>query len=280
MSASSHFVRIHQQEIPFEISSFNFVRDSISNISTKNVKAISIDMHQMGNKAQSIVVDDQEIAIADNPSNLFLGKYNGKWEVTEKTSKKEKGPHRNGGFKDAFRNDMVFVYATQGSKQANEWYYQRALFDSEKFWYRANGNIEIIKDTDFSLQMYPNRNVILYGNSDNNAAWNTLLNKSPLQVSDGKLKVGDKLLEGNQWGAYFIYPRQDSDTACIGVVTSTGVEGMKAAYANHYLVNGTTFPDVMIFSDRVLNDGISGVKCAGFFGNDWSVKNGDFVWRE
>ncbi|MCK5280879.1 MAG: prolyl oligopeptidase family serine peptidase, partial [Cyclobacteriaceae bacterium] len=242
VSASSHFIRILQQEIPFEISSFNFVRDSISNITTKNVLAISVDIHQMGNKAGTIMVDEQEIVIDENSSSLFLGKENGKWEVTEKPSPKEKGPHRNGGFKDAFRNHMVFVYATKGSKQENEWYYQRTLFDAEKFWYRANGNIEIIKDIDFSLQKYPDRNVILYGNSDNNAAWNMLLNKSPLQVSDGKLKVGDKLLEGNQWGAYFIYPRQDSDIASIGVVTSTGVEGMKAAYANHYLVNGTTFP--------------------------------------
>lgn len=280
VSASSHFVSILQQKIPFEISSFNFARDSISNITTKNVRAISIDIHKMGNKAGTIMVDEQEIVIDENSSNLFLGKKNGKWEVTEKPSPKEKGPHRNGGFKDAFRNNMVLVYATKGSKQEKEWYYHRALFDAEKFWYRANGNIEIIKDTDFSLEKYADRNVIIYGNRDNNDAWKVLLNQSPLQVSNGKLMMGDQLLEGSQWGAYFIYPRQDSDVASIGVITATGMEGMKAAYANHYLVNGTTFPDVMIFSDGVLNDGISGVKCAGFFGNDWSVEKGDFIWRE
>ena len=61
--------------------------------------------------------------------------------------------------------------------------------------------------------------------------------------------------------------------------TATGERGMKASYMNHYLVNGTTFPDVLIFDDAVLRNGISEVKCAGFFGNDWSIEKGDFVWK-
>lgn len=55
--------------------------------------------------------------------------------------------------------------------------------------------------------------------------------------------------------------------------------GMKAAYANHYLVNGTTFPDLMLFDETVLVQGTSAVKCAGFFGNDWSIEKGDFEWE-
>ena len=280
VSSSSHFIEILQQETAFEISSFNFIRDSISNITTNNVETISIDMQQMGNKAGTIIIDDQEITIDENTSILFLVNEKDKWKVTENRSHKEKGPHRNGGFKDAFKNNMVFVYATKGSKEEKKWYYNRALFDAEKFWYRANGNIEIIKDTDFSAEKYPDQNVILYGNSNNNAAWKYLLNSCPLQVSDGKLELDDKALIGEEWGAYFIYPRQDSEFASIGVVTATGLKGMKAAFPNHYLVNGTTFPDVLIFSDDVLENGISGVQCSGFFGNDWSVQNGDFAWRE
>ncbi len=78
---------------------------------------------------------------------------------------------------------------------------------------------------------------------------------------------------------YFIVPRNDSDRASVGVVTATGNKGMKAAYANHYLVNGTTFPDVVLFDSELLNQGINAVKQAGFFGNDWSIKNGDFEWK-
>ena len=54
---------------------------------------------------------------------------------------------------------------------------------------------------------------------------------------------------------------------------------MQAAYSNHYLVNGTSFPEVLILDDKVLAEGLDGVTASGFFGNDWAVENGDFVWK-
>src|SRR5690606_10370372 len=113
----------------------------------------------------------------------------------------------------------------------------------------------------------------------NNAAWDKLLKNSPVQVHNNRLTFGDRNLSGSDWGLYFIVPRTDSDTASVGVVTATGPQGMKAAYANHYLVNGTTFPDFTLFSGSVLLQGIDAVKCAGFFGHDWSIENGDFEWK-
>lgn len=279
VSSKSHFIDIQQQEVPFEISSFHFKRDSISTINTANVHTMSIDLKKMGNQSATIKVDKQEIPVGDNSKELILSKDNSEWKIVQKISLSEKGPLRNGGFKDAFRNDMVFVYATKGTKSENEWYYHRALFDAEKFYYRANGNVEVIPDTEFSADKFKDRNVILYGNSDNNAAWKSLLSECPVQVGKGKMVVGSQTLEGAQYGAYFIYPRSDSDIASIGVVTATGDKGMKAAYANHYLVNGTTFPDITIFDSSVVKNGVAGVLCSGFFGNDWSVASGNLVWR-
>jgi hypothetical protein len=37
---------------------------------------------------------------------------------------------------------------------------------------------------------------------------------------------------------------------------------------------------VIIVNSSVIQDRIDGIEGAGFFGNDWSVENGDFVWRE
>lgn len=280
VSSKSHFIEIHQQEIPFEISSFNFKKDSISTITTENVTVLNIDLEEMGNTSAVIKVDDQNIEIDDNNVSLSLSKSNDSWQVSQKPAFDQKGPHRNGGFKDAFRNNMVFVYASKGNKIENEWWYHRALFDAEKFYYRGNGNVELVKDTDFSLEKYPDQNVIIYGNRDNNVAWESLLNSSPLQVENGKISMPDRSFEGDDHGIYFIYPRKDSDMASVGVVTATGEKGMKATFANHYLVNGTTFPDVIIVNSNVINDGLEGIEGAGFFGNDWSVENGDFVWRK
>ncbi|MEQ9288369.1 MAG: alpha/beta hydrolase [Cyclobacteriaceae bacterium] len=281
VSAGSHFVKILQQEKPFEVSTFEFERakEGAHSIKTENAQCLEIDLDKMSVNSDTIVVDEQEILLSDGNGSLYLKKEGATWKLASAPAKAEKGPHRNGGFKDAFRNKVVLVYASKGSKEENEWYYNRAQFDAEKFWYRANGNVEIVKDTRFSLSKYPDRNIILYGNKDNNAAWNTLLKNCPVQFSDDKLKVGNRIFAGEQWGGYFVYPRHDSEVASIGVVTATGAGGMKGAYANDYLVNGTTFPDVIIFDDTMMKNGVPGVKCTGFFGNDWSVEQGDFQWR-
>jgi pimeloyl-ACP methyl ester carboxylesterase len=278
VSSSSHFISIHQQQIPFEISSFDFSWDSIFKIDTKNVSLLEVDFSQLPEEIKSIELNGKEIK-TPSMGDTFFKEVDGEWTIVSKPSLEEKGPHRSGGFKDAFKNDVVFVYATKGSKAENDWYYNKARFDADTFWYKANGNIELVADTNFSPKDYPDQNVVVYGNRSNNAAWDKLLKNSPVQVSDNTLNFGNRSLSGGHWGLYFIFPRTDSDTASVGVVTATGDKGMKAAYANHYLVNGTTFPDVLLFDENVLSQGTAAIKCAGFFGNNWTIDEGDFEWK-
>ena len=278
VSATSHFVTINQQKNPFGISSFDFNRKDKITINTKNATGLTVDIQKLGAEKDTLHVDGQTFDIKGK-DKLVIKRDKDSWNEVAAIPLSEKGPHRNGGFKDAFRNNMVLVYATRGTRKENEWYYNRARQDAETFYYRANGNVELIRDIDFTLAKYKDRNVIIYGNASNNRAWNKLLANAPLQVRKGKLTLGGKTLSGDQYGGYFIYPRKDSDRASVGVVTATGVKGMKAAYANHYLVNGTTFPDVLLFNDTLLFEGVGGVECSGFFGNDWSYEKGDFVWR-
>ena len=278
VSASSNQITIYQQKKPFEISSFHMTNEKNFNIETENVEVLELDIAKFSDTISKFLINGKEISLQNN-NKVFLKEIDHDWKIVPPPSLGSKGPHRNGGFKDAFRNHVVFVYASHGSEQENEWYLNKARFDAETFWYRANGTIEVIKDSDFSLKKYADRNVILYGNKDNNTAWKVLLKESPIQVKNMEVSFGNKKLQGDQWGMYFIVPRFDSDIASIGVVTATGISGMKSAYANHYLVNGTTFPDVLLFDQTVLSEGNSAVKCAGFFGNDWSIETGDFEWK-
>ncbi|RXG33231.1 carboxylesterase family protein [Leeuwenhoekiella marinoflava] len=279
VSASSHYVSIIQQEKPFEISSFLLKKEKGKLvITTLNTALLQIDLQDLKNANDTLVIDNQQL-VTTSKETIYLKNNSKKWTITTAPSASKKGPDRNGGFKDAFRNNMVFVYASNGSNEENEWYYNRAKFDAEKFWYRANGSVEVVRDRDFKASSFPNQNIIIYGNKSNNTAWNKLLKDCPIQVTTNTMKVGSKSLTGNTWGALFIYPRKQSPKASIGVVTGTGIEGMKAAYANDYLENGTTFPDVLIFDKTMITKGIEGVKASGFFGNDWSVEEGDFIWR-
>ena len=278
VSAKSNFITIHQQEKAFDISSFRFKKQDGIILETKNTSLIEMDLSQIKDSIHTVTIDDTEIKIPSR-RRTYLKKTDDQWVLSQAPSAMEKGPHRNGGFKDAFRNKVVLVYASQGTDTENEWYYNRARFDAETFWYRANGNIEIVADTQFNLKKYNDRNVVIYGNKDNNAAWKLLLKNSPIQVTNNEVNFNGKKITGKQWGMYFIVPRSDSSIASIGVVTATGMTGAKAAYMNHYLVNGTTFPDVLLFDNQVLTNGSSFVKCAGFFGNDWSIEHGEFEWK-
>ncbi|WP_431122880.1 alpha/beta fold hydrolase [Flagellimonas flava] len=278
VSATSHFASIIQQQKPLEISSINFNKEDGVKIDTENISVLKLDLDAMGLDTSKLQIDNDTLEIS-SVGKIYLHHTNGSWRAGNAPSYKDKGPHRNGGFKDAFRNEMVFVYATKGTEQENEWYFNKARLDAETFYYRANGSVELVADVDFSAKAYPNRNIVIYGNSDNNSAWSKLLKQFPVQVKDNQVTVDGKEVKGNQWGLYFIAPRQDSDTASIGVVSATGTNGMKAIYSNHYLLNGTSYPDLLLFSNGIMDYGTDAVKCAGFFGNDWSFERGEFEWN-
>lgn len=279
ISAENHWIRINQQQVPFDFSHVHFVveDDSIKG-SVENVEHLTFFLSRLDLENDPVVVIDETEIQAQRGTDLTV-RHNGEgWMVTE-LNMAEKHPARSGGFKHAFDNYMVFVYATYGSAEENEWYKNKARFDAETFQYRGNGSIEIVADRDFRPEAFADRNVILYGNQSNNSAWSRVLDNAPVVVRDGEIRVGDRrVYKGNDLGALYILPRAGSDTASVGIVAGTGVPGMKAAFANDYFSGVTGFPDLMIFSVDMLRDGLDGVIMSGFFGNDWSIENGDFSY--
>jgi len=63
----------------------------------------------------------------------------------------------------------------------------------------------------------------------------------------------------------------------VAVIGGTGLQGMKATEANQYFAAGSGFPDFMLFTPEMFRDGAKGVRVAGFYGNDWTVENGETV---
>src|SRR5690606_41455376 len=122
-----------------------------------------------------------------------------------------------------------------------------------------NESIPVIIYIDFHPVDYPDRNVIIVGKKDNNAAWDSLLAVCHIQISDGQARIGEVAVSGDQWGTYFIYPRPDSEVASVGVVSSTGKPGMKAAFDDAYLENDTTLPYLLLYDEEVLTRGNASV---------------------
>lgn len=172
---------------------------------------------------------------------------------------------------------MVFVYGTTGTKEENEWAYNKARYDAETWYYRGNGAVDVISDKEFSLAAYADRGVVVFGNAVTNSAWNLVLGQCPIQVQKGSMKIGNETLSGDDLGGYFIYPRPDSPLASVAAVTGTGLAGMMATESNQYFTGGSGFPDYFIFSAAMLKEGTKGVKIAGFFDNQWQFSPTDVV---
>jgi hypothetical protein len=54
---------------------------------------------------------------------------------------------------------------------------------------------------------------------------------------------------------------------------------MRLADRLPYFLAGVALPDLTVFTPATLEQGWGAVLGAGYFGNDWSVENGEFAWR-
>lgn len=201
------------------------------------------------------------------------------WQLAELVPAAEKNPARAGPFKDAFRNNVLFVYGTAGTPEETALNYAKARFDAETFWYRGNGGVVVVADRDASLAVEPDRNVVLYGNADNHASWRSLLGESPIQVRRGGVTLGERRFEGDDLGALFIRPRPDSDTACVAAIAASGPAGARALERLPVFLSGVAYPDFVVLRADALLKGAQGVEAAGFFGNDWGVELGSSALR-
>ena len=126
------------------------------------------------------------------------------------------------------------------------------------------------------MNNYKDRGIIVFGNKNSNAAWNQLLSDCPIQVEKNKVTVGDKIWNGDDLAAYFVWPIRSSAVASVGVVTGTGVKGMKAAYANQYFAGASGFPDFMVYGLNMLINGATELKIAGFFDHEWRLEGKNY----
>lgn len=285
VSARNHWLEIEQQIHPLEPSSVDVRWDPGKRRfvgTTANIAQLAFDLNPITpGKPLKVELDGQTIDAIAWPTNtgaLWLHKADGQWRVASRLSSDMKGPERNGPFKDPFRHRMIFVYGTKGSAEENAWALAKARFDAETFWYRGNGSVDVVPDTAFDSHKELDRGVILYGNADSNGAWPALLSKSPVQVRRNEVRIGERALSGNDLACLFLRPRPGSSTACVAVVSGTGVAGMKLTDRLNYFLSGVEYPDCTVIGPEMLREGVKGVRAAGFFGNDWSVDQGDFAW--
>ena len=284
-SADCHWARIEMQQVQLAPSRIQLKlrpsRGLIEGI-TDNVSRMSLQLSGVLAERETLTVklDGGEISVRWPASGrVHLRRSAEGWALIEAPGAALKGPQRYGWFKDAFKNHSVYVYGTQGSASETAANFAKARYDQEQWWYRANGDFEVLADTNFKPEDYKDRNVILIGNADNNSAWDKLLKDCPLDVRNGRVRIGERSIEGDDLSMLFTFPRADSDTASVAVIGGTGERGIRLTYRMSYFVSGASYPDFMVFGPEMLKTGLGGVRAAGYLGEDWSIKTGDIAWR-
>jgi len=249
---------------------------------TDNVAILRLDVSHLQPGPIHVELDGQTISDITFPEDgaLWLERRDDAWRVTSQPPASHKGPHRYGPIKEALRQRFLFVYGTQGSEEENRWAFAKARYDAQTFYYRGNGVVEIIPDTQFEPDAFPDRTVVLFGNAKTNSAWATLLVDSPVQVEPGRVFVGERIIEGDDLAAFFVRPRPDSDVASVIAVAGSGEVGMRLTDRHSFYFPFIRYPDLTVLRARGLETGDTHYECAGYFGLDWSVQNGDFHWRQ
>ena len=284
ISASYYWASIQQQANPLQYSRMQLKRDKVLKTitgTTENIRLLKLDLSNFGANADVKIKLDDSVGVSyktKGPNDsLYLLKNGNAWQTFSKLHAAQKNPTRYGTLKDAFNNKMVFVYGTAGTQEENRWSFNKARYDAETWYYRGNGAVDMIPDTDFSLAKYKDRGVILYGNKTTNKAWKALLSNCPIQVERNKVTAGRSTWQGDDLSAYFVWPISNSAVASVAVIGGSGVKGMQAATANQYFAGASGFPDFMIYRFAMLQAGVAEVKLAGFYDNDWKLNETESV---
>ena len=307
VSSRSAWVRVLQQQVPFEVSKVDVQLDRKAmkvTGTTSNVAMLELvpPLPAAGGERAplTIVLDGQELTVPaeDKPAPIRLerspdGKGGMAWSLDPQSSKGDaphalpataKKPARGGPFKNAFAHGFVAVVGTQGSDEADRLLLAKARYDADQWWVRGNGRFEIILDSAFDPRQYLGRNLILYGNRDENAATKAVLGDAdPVTVANGRYAGGATRVQGDDVAVMYVRPRADCDKGQVGVIAATGAKGMRALMRTPVFVAGVGIPDLVAFRAGMLAPGAAGgagaVIDAGFFGNDWSIDRGSWMRR-
>ena len=287
VSSRCHWVTVAQQEHPLEISSVRLGFDPglrRFSGSTANVLCLGLDLKVLPpGDSIHIAIDSTRLDVrvsAETASMLWLKRVGEQWHVSSPPDPASKSPERYGPFKDAFRNRAVLVYATHGTAEENRLVLERVRYDEERFWYQGNGSLDVLADRDCSESAIAGRNVILYGNANINSAWKNILAATPVSLREHAVEISGKSFVGDDLCAVFLRPRSGSPSLSVGVVGATGAEGFRLLNRVQYFNSYLGVPDLLVLQADAVKEGERGLVCTGFFGNDWSVEHGEFVWSD
>ncbi|MHC4839447.1 MAG: carboxylesterase family protein [Planctomycetota bacterium] len=284
VSAKNHWASVLQQDVQLEPSRIQLrampAKTEIVG-TVENVSTIELDVAKCLHRADSVLLklNGIEARFAWPESGKLLVRIDANGISSADLSSANKNPNRCGMFKSVFDNDAVLVYGTSGSDELQAWAYNKVRYDAETMLSRGNASFEVVSDEEYLKGRFAGRNVVLYGNKDCNACWESLLSHCPLGVSNAGLSAESSEYKGSAAGM-FVYPRAKDSSVLIGVVAASDMTGAGVLDRQNYFVSGISYPDALFLSPEVLENGEAGIIGATMFNNKWQLESIDGLLKK
>lgn len=261
-------------------------------LKTENIKGIAIDLGVLTKGEKPTIAGPSEDAPAtpvvvridgavlevprtDASGTVHAARSDdGSWTLTA-FDPAQKNPARTGPFKNAYRNHMVFVVGN------DVWSLAKARFDAETFWYRGNGDVEIVRADGLTPDKIENRNVIAYGPAAFGTVQHLLdLRDIPVEIEPGGVRIGTQdIVVGEDLALLAVMPGATAETL-VAVVAGTGPAGERLCDQVPTFVSGIGYPDWTVLSSDMLSAGFGGVVGAGFFDEFWRYDPDQSAWSQ
>jgi hypothetical protein len=249
---------------------------------TYNVKHLQLDMTATtpDKYPDTIEIDGQIIDIeSSGPFNLpggdtrliHLSLKDGRWIFGEPPDPGiNKTPGFRGPIKRAYYSPFLIVIGTVGTEEENALNLEIARNLAQRWWYRANGYVKIIKDTEVDNHDTSSNNLILIGGPESNFLSQVAAEIFPIKMDEGGVWLGDEFIPGEDLAVKFVYPKRYSK-GLILCNWGTSLAGTRLAGGLTCLYSGSGLPDFLIYDREVKLKGYAGVKAMGFFDNEWEL---------
>jgi dienelactone hydrolase len=276
------WLRGFEQERVMELSTFALDLDEKAHTlkgTTTNVSHFTIAARPLAGATLSLDIDSLkgEVTIPSGSDHLVVlerGTDTWKARVVDAGSAPAARP---AGMKQALAKHVVLVYTTRGTSEENAWSLAKARFDAEQWWYRGNGQFDIVSDQ-VDPKTLAGRSVVLYGNADTNALWPALMKDSPVTFRRAEIMVGTRRASRDDLAAIVTRPNPLGGT--IVAIGGTGISGLRAITRWPIFVSGVGYPDLLIAGADSWRKGSDALLAAGYFAPDWSLDDAQIAWRE
>ncbi|UCG43847.1 MAG: prolyl oligopeptidase family serine peptidase, partial [candidate division WOR-3 bacterium] len=245
--------------------------DSVISVSTRNVSEFTLELDQRlffsGNV--HIEVDGRQMGRHFAlPALVTLHKDKANWKLGKaRLPKLAKTRTLYGPAKQAMFSPFILVYGTQNPELA-AYFRHTATQEALRWWLRANGNVEVLPDTEVTAAMVETRNLVLLGGPDANSYTRKIGRGLPIQAKQGHMHLAKRDL-GPELAALFVYPNPENKHKLVLVRMGTDPEHDKLSRSWGLVYSGSGVPDFMVFDRTVKKQAWAGVHAAGFFGPDW-----------